>query len=390
MGKRVKIPFLDLSFQLDPIQEELQGAIDRLFSHKQFILGREVEEFEEALADYLNVPYAIGVASGSDAILLSLMALDLEPASEVITTPFTFFATVTAAVRLGLRVVFADVAPEGFQIDPHEVRRKITSKTRVLLPVHLYGDMAPIDPLMEIAKEFHLTVVEDAAQAFGARIQSEGGGRSAGTIGDFGCYSFFPTKPLGGFGDGGAIVVSDEGRAKRLKALRHHGSFERYHHELLGINSRLDALQAALLRVKLRYVDRWKRERQKIASWYRKEAHDRWDWDCEAGASDRLSPALLPPVSAEVEPVYHQFVIRAVDRDRLKGYLEGRGIPTEIYYPSLVPFQPSLRRLGFSPGDFPQAERLCREVLALPIYPGLSREAVIYIVENIKEFYSKR
>ncbi|MBI4208570.1 MAG: DegT/DnrJ/EryC1/StrS family aminotransferase [Deltaproteobacteria bacterium] len=384
----MKVPFLDLSPQLDPIEPELQEALGRLLSHKQFILGKEVEEFEEALATYLHVPYAIGVASGSDAILLALMALDLDPDAEVITTPFTFFSTASALVRLGIKAVFADVESQGYQIDPEAIRKKITPRTRALLPVHLYGHVAPIAPLKAIAEEFQLSMVEDVAQAFGARIQNDREWCYAGTLGEFGCFSFFPTKNLGGFGDGGAVVTSDPQQARKLKALRHHGSYQRYHHELLGINSRLDALQAAFLGVRLRYIDSWNEERRKIARRYREVAKESWNWDFEEGIPNVQTPVIFPPAPiSEVEFVYHQFVVRAHRRDHLKSHLEEQGIGAEIYYPSLVPFQPCMSHLGAKPGDFPYAERLCQEVLALPIYPGLSPESIVYVIKKIKEFY---
>ncbi len=388
MENKMKIPFLDLSPQLDPIRPELQEAFHRILSHKQFILGKEVEEFEEALALYLHVSQVMGVASGSDALLLALMALDLEPGSEVITTPFTFFSTASALVRLGLKPVFSDVEPQGYQIDTEAIREKITSRTRALLPVHLYGDMVSMESLIAIAKEFKLSVIEDVAQAFGARVRNSQGWHPAGTLGDLGCFSFFPTKNLGGFGDAGAVATSDPEQARKLRALRHHGSYQRYHHELLGINSRLDALQAAFLKIRLKYVDRWNEERRKIAQQYRETAKEFWDWNFEKGFPDAPNPVILPPSEAlAVEPVYHQFVVRAHDRDRLREHLIQQGVTTEVYYPSLIPLQPSMSRWGFRPGDFPRGERLCREVLALPIYPGLGLEAIVYVVEKIKKFY---
>ncbi len=366
-------PFLDLKAEFETIREEVLAAVTEVFTNQQFILGPEVAAFESQIARLAGCEVAIGCASGTDALLLALMALQIGPGDEVITTPFSFVATIGPIVRLGAKPVLVDINPDDFNLDPHAAGKAITDKTRAILPVHLFGLAADMDAIMEIARAQNLDVVEDAAQAIGARYQ----GKAVGSLGTTGCFSFFPSKNLGGAGDGGIVTTQNRELADRLKVLRVHGSRKRYQYELLGTNSRLDALQAAVLRVKLNHLGKWTRLRQEHAARYRLLF-------LQAGLDRTIQ---LPFVPSGREHVYNQFVIRTPQRDELREFLTQNGIPTEIYYPYPLHLQPAFSFLGYKPGDLPRAEKACEEVLALPISPMLSEEQQQQVVETIAAFF---
>ncbi|MCS7314414.1 MAG: DegT/DnrJ/EryC1/StrS family aminotransferase [Bryobacterales bacterium] len=369
-----RIPLLDLVAQHRVLREEVLAALLRVVDSQAFILGEEVEALERELAAYCGARFAIGCASGTDALYLALLALGIGPGDEVVTTPYTFFATAGAIVRAGARPVFADVEAATFHLDVERATALVCSRpaVRAVIAVHLFGACADMDPLCEVAARRGVPVIEDAAQAIGAEYKR----RRAGSLGAVGCFSFYPSKNLGGYGDGGLLTTNDEVLADRLRALRVHGSREPYRHEWVGINSRLDALQAAVLRVKLRYLDGWTEARERNARYYRR----------------RLAELGLPVVAPQAPPhatrhVWNQFVIRAPERDRLRECLRQKGIGTEVYYPVPLHLQPCFRELGYRPGDFPVSEQLAREALALPVYPELSEEALEQVVQAIASFY---
>jgi dTDP-4-amino-4,6-dideoxygalactose transaminase len=370
----VKIPLLDLVAQHRAIRDEVMAAVTRVFEHQHFIMGAEVEEFENAFADYYRVKHAIGCASGSDAVYLSLMAIGIQPGDEVITTPFTFFATTSAITRLGARPIYLDISRDDFNLNVELLEAAITPRTKAILPVHLYGQCVRMDAITEVARKFGIPVMEDAAQAIGAEYR----GRRAGNMGDAGCFSFFPSKNLGGAGDGGLITTNDDALAAKLRLLRMHGMDPKYYHKVVGINSRLDALQAAVLGVKLKYVDRWNEARRRTAARY-----DRLF--AEAGIEE-----VSPPIEcAERRHIYHQYTIRCARRDELKNYLQHQGIGTEIYYPVPLHLQECFQFLGYRAGDLPETEKAAQECLSLPVYPELTAEQQTYIVEQILHFYEK-
>jgi dTDP-4-amino-4,6-dideoxygalactose transaminase len=371
----VKIPLLDLVAQHRTIRDEVMAAVTRVFEHQHFIMGAEVEQFENAFADYYRVKHAIGCASGSDALYLALYAIGIQPGDEVVTTSFTFFATTSAITRLGARPVYLDISRDDFNFNVELLEEAITPRTRAILPVHLYGQCALMDAVTEVARKFNLPVIEDAAQAIGAEYK----GQRAGTMGLAGCFSFFPSKNLGGAGDGGLITTDDDELAEKLRQLRVHGMAPKYYHKVIGINSRLDALQAAVLGVKLKYVDSWNEARRLNAARY-----DRLF--AEAGI-DEVSP---PAVSAERRHIYHQYTIRCENRDALKDHLQRQGISTDIYYPVPLHLQECFKYLGFRAGDLPETEKAAGEVLSLPIYAELTAEQQAYVVEQISVFYGVR
>ncbi|RLA79560.1 MAG: transcriptional regulator [Deltaproteobacteria bacterium] len=375
----MRVAFFDLKVQYQGIKEEVEEAIQKVAEEQRFVLGPQVEALEETLARYIGVKEAIGVASGSDALLLALMALGIREGDEVITTPFTFFATVGAISRVGARPSFADIDPLTYNLDPNEVERRVTPKTRAIIPVHLFGQCADMDPIMEIAERRGLYVIEDAAQAIGAEYVTDNGARKAGSMGHFGCFSFYPTKNLGGWGDGGMVTTQDEGLAERVRMLRVHGSTDKYLHEAIGINSRLDALQAAVLLAKFPHLEEWNESRREKALRYQRLF--------EEMGYERFG-ITLPHVQHQNRHVFHQYVIRVPRRNELRHFLQQEGIGTEVYYPLPLHLQPCYRFLGYREGDFPQAERASKEVLALPIYPELSSEAHGYVVERIAAFFS--
>jgi dTDP-4-amino-4,6-dideoxygalactose transaminase len=350
------IPLLDLKAQYASIRAEVREAVDRVMDSQQFILGPEVESLEREVAAYCHSHYAIGVSSGTDALLVVLMALDVRPGDEVITSAYSFFATAGAIARLGARPVFVDIDPATFNIDPAKIESRITPKTRAILPVHLYGQLADMDRILAIAAKHRLPVIEDAAQAIGA----ERNGKSAGSIGDAGCLSFFPSKNLGGAGDGGMVTTNNADLADRVRMLRNHGYRSKYHNELLGGNFRLDALQAAVLRVKLRYLDRWTSARQNNAAQYR---------EC-------LPSGITLPVELPGRHVFNQFVIRHPKRDAVADHLKAQQIGCDVYYPVPLHLQKCFEGLGYHEGNLPISEAAARETLALPIYPELTPEMI--------------
>lgn len=362
------IPLVDLKAQYETIKDEINEAINEVLESQWFILGPNVAELEEKIADYCNVEYAIGIASGSDALLLSLMAIDIGPGDEVITTPFTFFATAGSVSRLGATPIFVDIDPKTYNIDPKLIEEKITEKTKAIIPVHLYGQCADMDPILDIAAKHDLYVIEDAAQAIGAKYKN----REAGSMGDLGCLSFFPTKNLGGYGDGGMILTNNENLAERLKVLRVHGSKPKYYHSVIGCNSRLDAIQAAILLVKFKCLDKWNEARRQNASTY----------DSLFSSTD-----VLTPYSEGFNyHIFNQYVIQVSDRDGLKAYLKEEGVGTEIYYPVPLHLQECYSDLGYSVGDIPVSEQTARQALALPVFPELNDEEQKQIVKLIEDF----
>jgi dTDP-4-amino-4,6-dideoxygalactose transaminase len=369
--------FLDLTAQFATIREEVMQAITAVMESQQFILGKEVRLFEEETAAMLGAKHAVACASGSDALLLALMAMGIDRNDEVITSPFTFVATGGAIARLGAKPVFVDIDPLTFNADPEKIEAAITPSTRAIMPVHLFGLAADLDPIVNLARTRNLAIIEDAAQAILARYH----GRYAATMGTFGCLSFFPSKNLGGAGDGGLITTEDPELADRLRLLRVHGSKKKYHHEILGTNSRLDSLQAAILRVKLRHLKDWTRGRQQRAEYYRELFR-------ESSLGEFVRVPNAPP--ADFEHVYNQFSIRCSKRNELREFLGAAGIPTEIYYPVPLHLQPAFAYLGYRPGDFPQAEMASKEVLALPIYPELTAAQQESVVHAIADFYLKK
>jgi dTDP-4-amino-4,6-dideoxygalactose transaminase len=370
----VKVPFLDLRAQYTTIRSEVREAMDRVCDSQHFILGPEVAALEEEIVAFCGARFAIGVSSGTDALLMSLMALGIGPGDEVITTPYSFFATVGVIARVGARPVFVDIDPASFNLDPRAVPAKITTRTKAILPVHLFGRCVDLDPILEAAKEHGVAVIEDAAQAIGAWDDK---GRQAGTMGTMGCFSFFPSKNLGAFGDSGMIVTNDGKLAETLRVLRVHGGKPKYYHPMVGGNFRLDALQAAILRVKLKYLAAWTEARRANAKRYRTLFK-------ETGLLGWV------PLPEDVPGhVYNQFVARFPDRDRLRGFLRERGVETEVYYPLPFHLQECFKGLSYWKGDFPQAEAAACELLALPIYPELSEAQQWYVVGHIKEFYER-
>ncbi|MCS7041729.1 MAG: DegT/DnrJ/EryC1/StrS family aminotransferase [Bryobacteraceae bacterium] len=368
------IPLLDLRAQYASIRSEVEDAVRRVLESQQCILGPDVAALEEEIAAYCGVKHAIGCGSGTDALLLALRALDIGPGDEVLTTPFTFFATAGAIANVGATPVFADIDPLTFNLDPGSALAALKRRPRIraILPVHLYGLCADMDPFLAMAAERGIPVIEDAAQAIGAEYR----GRRAGSIGTIGCFSFFPTKNLGGAGEGGILTTNDGRLADRLRALRVHGSRVRYYHDEVGTNSRLDTLQAAILRVKLRRLEQWTALRIAHAQLYTATL-------VRLGAP--VAPPAAPPYPAR--HVYHQYVIRAPRRDALRAWLAGQGIASEIYYPLPLHRQNCFLRLGYPEGSLPASEQASREVLALPIYPELEPAQIERVCHAIGAFY---
>jgi dTDP-4-amino-4,6-dideoxygalactose transaminase len=371
----MQVPLLDLKEQNAALRPEIEAALARVLNTNGFILGSEVAALECELAGYCGTKYAVGCASGSDAILLALMAYDIGPGDEVITTPYSFFATVSSITRLGATPVFVDIDPETYNIDPAQVEAKITDRTKAIEPVHLYGHCADMAAIKAIASPLGIPVIEDAAQAIGA----EENGVRAGNIGDIGCFSFYPSKNLGGMGDGGFLTTNDETLFKKLVALRNHGAEVKYYHKWVGLNSRLDGFQGAVLRIKLPHLDAWTDARQKNAARYRQLFTD-------AGLNEQIG---LPVERANGRHIYNQFVIRVTNgRDELRSFLTDRGVGTDIYYPVPLHLQECFAYLGYGPGDLPESERAARETLALPIYPELRQDQQEYVVSAIADFFA--
>jgi dTDP-4-amino-4,6-dideoxygalactose transaminase len=369
---RKSMSFLDLHAQFADIRQEILDAVLRTLENQHFILGPEVENLEKEIALLTGCKYAIGCASGSDALVLALLALEIGKGDEVITTPFTFVASAGAIARVGAKPVFVDIERDSFNISAAAVRKAITSRTKAILPVHLFGLAADMDEILEIAATYSILTIEDAAQAIGARYR----GRAVGSMGQMGCFSFFPSKNLGGAGDGGMVTTNDANMAEKLGLLRVHGARKKYEYEILGMNSRLDALQAAILRVKLRHLDRWTAARRRNADRYRELFRE---FRLEA----LIKSPVVPPGSTHV---YNQFTIRVRERDELRGHLQKRGIPTEVYYPKPLHLQPAFSFLEHQAGEFLEAESASLEVIALPIYPELTEAHQRAVVAAIADF----
>ncbi|HZI20748.1 MAG TPA: DegT/DnrJ/EryC1/StrS family aminotransferase [Pyrinomonadaceae bacterium] len=370
-----QVPLLDLRRQHEALRGEIMAALARVVDTQQFVLGEDVSALEAELAALSGTRHAVGCASGSDALMLALMALDIRPGDEVLTTPFSFFATAGAVARLGAVPRFADIEPRTYNLDPSLLERAVTPRTRALLPVHLYGQPADADAVNEVAARRGLPIVEDAAQAIGA----EDRGRRAGSLGRVGCFSFYPTKNLGGAGDGGMLVTDDDELAARLRRLRVHGGETEYVHREVGVNSRLDSFQAAVLRVKLPHLEGWSARRREHAARYTRLL-------AEAGLDGTVTP---PFVREDATHIFHQYVVRvpAARRDPLMAHLRARGVGTKIYYPVPLHLQECFAHLGYREGDFPEAERAARETLALPMFPELTAEEQEYVVEALAEFF---
>lgn len=372
----MNVPLLDLRAQYLTIKDEVRAELDEVYESQHFILGPKVAALEQAIASACGAAYAVGVSSGTDALLSALMALGLSTGDEVITTPYTFFATAGSIVRAGARPVFIDIDPASFNLEPSQVQDRITRRTKVLIPVHLFGRCAEMEPLRALAAQHHLAIIEDAAQAIGAQTAE---GRKAGGIGTLGCLSFYPTKNLGGFGDGGMVLTSDPRLADILRSLRQQGSESPYDHPLVGGNFRLDEVQAAVLLVKLRHLEGWVEARRAHANRYN-DAFRQLDLDC----SDALT---LPDMPKAGHHVFNQYVVRTHRRDELHRFLASRGIGTAVYYPKPLHLQACLAFLGYREGDFPEAERAARETLALPVYPELTVQMQDRVIEVIDAFF---
>ncbi|NLX74743.1 MAG: DegT/DnrJ/EryC1/StrS family aminotransferase [Synergistaceae bacterium] len=378
MSEQKKIPSFDLSRNYQRVKEEVRVAIDRVLDTQEFILGPEVATLEKEIEAYLEVENAIGCASGTDALILAMMSLDLEEGDEVITTPFTFFATASCITRTGAKLVFADVEQDTYNLSPESVLNKITAKTKAVILVHLFGQMCRIEELKDELAKRNIKLIEDCAQAIGSHRVIEGKICRAGTVGDIGCFSFFPTKNLGCYGDGGMVTVPHNSQvAARIRRLRVHGAGKTYFHEEFGINSRLDAIQAAILRVRLRHLEEWNEERRLVAERYK----------LLFGEKGLLEVIKTPIEEDGNRHVFHQYVVRAERRDELQSFLEERNIVTRVYYPLPLHLQKCFASSGYKKGDFPVSEMLAEEVLALPIFPELLPEEQERIVEEIAKFY---
>jgi dTDP-4-amino-4,6-dideoxygalactose transaminase len=369
----MKVPLLNLQAQYVSLRDEVGAAIDQVFETQHFVLGNYGRALEKAIAEYSQTKHAIGCASGSDALLLALMAVDIGSGDEVITTPFTFFATGAAITRLGAKPVFVDIDPSTYNIDAAAIPAAITSNTKAIMPVHLYGQCADMEALLEISEKTGVPIVEDAAQAIGA----EDRGRRAGSFGLAGTLSFYPTKNLGGAGDGGMLTTNDDAFAERVRRLRTHGGANEYEHAEVGVNSRLDELQAAVLVVKFPHLDKWSNERARRAAFY-----------SELFAGSQFGFDVIPPfIRADGRHIFHQYVIRVPEhRDRLAEHLKEKGIGTKVYYPIPLHLQQCFTYLGYQRGDFPESESAALETLALPVYPELTAEQQRYVVESIRSF----
>ncbi|MGA9134207.1 MAG: DegT/DnrJ/EryC1/StrS family aminotransferase [Candidatus Sulfotelmatobacter sp.] len=380
------VPMLDLQRQYLAIRSEVMAAIEKVCASQRYILGAEAEALELELAGFCGTREAVGCSSGTDALWLALAATGVQAGDQVLTTPFSFFASASAIARIGARPVFADIEPSSFNLDPTQVESYLRSsphdKLRALLPVHLYGQCAAMDRFQQLADEFHLSVIEDSAQAIGARW----GGHGAGSMGVAAAFSFYPTKNLSAYGEAGLVTTSDPEMAAHMRRLRNHGSAQRYVHEELGWNCRLDAIQAAILRVKLKYVEGWNDDRRQRAATY-----DRLfaasGLASAASSGENAGPVQVPQTSKAAHHVFHQYLIRAYRRDELREFLTARGIGTEIYYPIPLHLQPCFVYLGHREGDFPESERAAKEVLALPMFPELTEEEQRWVVSSIADFY---
>jgi dTDP-4-amino-4,6-dideoxygalactose transaminase len=374
------IPLIDLNKQNDPLRSEILEALENVIRSKAFILGPEVEKLEERIAAYCRARFAVGVSSGTDALLVSLMALEIGAGDEVITTPFSFFATAGAVARLGAKPVFVDIDPVTYNIDPGKIEAAITPRTKAILPVHLFGQVAEMAPILKIAEQSHLRVIEDAAQAIGAEYR---GGSRAGSMGEVGCFSFYPSKNLGAVGDAGMVVTNDPDLAEKIRVMRRHGAEPKYYHHVIGGNFRIDAIQAAVLNVKLAYLDDWTKRRQENAKRY----CSMFKMNGGDGALGlHLPKAIYEPEGLRHYHIYNQFVVRARNRDRLREHLRANGVATEIYYPVPLHLQLCFEDLGYREGSLPEAEQVAKEVLALPIFAELTEEQQRSVVDLIRDF----
>jgi dTDP-4-amino-4,6-dideoxygalactose transaminase len=397
----MRVPLLDLKPQYKLLKKDIDEALIRIAESQYFILGEEVERMEQAFCEYLKCNYAFGVSSGTDALLIALMAIDIKPGDEIIIPSYSFFATAGVVSRLDAVPVFTDIDPVSFNLDPIEVRRKITKKTKAIIPVHLYGQSAAMDEIMDIADFKKIRVIEDAAQALGSQFKD---GKQVGTIGDIGCFSFFPSKNLGCFGDGGMVVTNDQELAKKLKILRVHGAEQKYYHKIIGGNFRLDAIQAAVINVKLPFLIKWSEKRRRNAETYNKLfVNSRLSEGPGRISFDAKNPVLIPKAVYKPEKgpkpgerqlltnyhIYNQYIIRVAKRDELRQFLTDNNIGTEIYYPLPFHIQECFLNLGYRLGDFPYAEEAANSSIALPIYPELGREQIEFVVNKIKSFFKK-
>lgn len=364
----MQIPFMDLEMQNKPLMLDIEKAMKEVIARSDFISGDAIQYLEEEFASYCGVKYAVGCSSGTSALHLALLGCGIQAGDEVITTPLTFIATTEAISQIGAKPVFVDIDPETYMINPSKIEAAITKKTRAIIPVHLYGQCADMDPILSIAKQFNLKVIEDAAQAHGALYN----GKKAGSLSDVGCFSFYPGKNLGAFGDAGMVVTNDEKMAAYMRALGNHGRTAKYEHFIEGYNYRLDTLQAAILRIKLRELDKWNALRRQAASIY----------------NDQLSAVdiTLPVEPKYAQHVYHLYVIRSSERDRLKTYLHEHGVSVGVHYPIPLHLQPACSYLGYSRGDFPIAEQVANEVLSLPMYPGIKEAEIEYVASILSKF----
>lgn len=360
----MQIPFVDLKAQYNLIKDEIDETIHRVIDKTSFIMGEEVRRFEEEFALFCKAKYAVGVANGTEALMLALKACGLTSGDEVITVPNTFIATTEAITMIGAKIVFVDVDPDTYNIDVSKIEEKITAKTKAIIPVHLYGQPADMDPINQLARKYNLKIVEDAAQAHGAEYK----GRRVGTLGDITCFSFYPGKNLGAYGDAGAVVTNNEELAQKVAMLRNHGRTKKYLHQIEGFNSRLDALQAAILRVKLRHLEDWNEERREKAKLYNQ-------------LLEPFPKIITPKMLDSTVPVYHLYVVRIKNRDRLQNILKTKGISTGIHYPLPLHLQPAYSYLGYKEGEIPMTERVSKEILSLPMYAELKEEDITYICE---------
>lgn len=368
----MNIPFLDLKAQYDTIKDEIDGAIMQVVTSGSYIMGPNVVEFEREAANYLGVKHAISVANGTDALVLTLKALGLGEGDEIITSPFTFFASAESISQVGSKPIFADIDPKTFNIDPEDVANRINKNTKAIIPVHIFGQSAKMDELMDIARQHGLYVIEDACQSIGSKYKD----KKTGAIGDAGCFSFFPTKNLGCYGDGGMIATNDDALNEELRLLKVHGSYKKYYHSRIGYNSRLDEIQAAVLRVKLKYIDKWNTARRDKAKIYNDLLKD--------------TPVITPFEDDNATHVYHLYTILAPDRDRLQEYLKDKGIITGIYYPKPLHLQKVYEDLGYKQGDLPVVESVSANAISLPLYPEISQDHQHYVAQEIKNFYKRK
>lgn len=373
--QNMQVPLLDIPASYKEILADVEKNINEVIQSGQFILGPVVEELEQQIATYSRAKYAVGVSSGTDALLISLIAAGIREGDEVITTPFTFFSTAGSITRLGARPVFVDIERETFNINPNQIEKRITDKTRAIIPVHLYGQSTNMDPILGLAKKNNLVVIEDAAQAIGSEYK----GRRTGSMGDYGCFSFFPTKNLGGFGDGGLVTMASEKIYEQVKTLRIHGANPKYYHKMIGGNFRLDSLQAGIVLAKLKYLDRWIEKRRKNAQTYGRLFKEK-----------RVTDQLTLPSEIIPRHTYNQYVVRVKEkRDELRSFLKKNNIATEIYYPCPLHIQDCFASLGHKNGDFPESEKAANETIALPVFPELTEEQLNYVVEMVVKFIKR-